>query len=163
MDSATNETVVSMREFLEGVPPGTTENISDLCGDWYYSASGEAYSYLTLPEIMLYCDTELSCDGFRLFASQDRFEVRPKVRGLEFAKYTCKNCSKSLKIFAILVDATVRAKAGKGYKFGELPNFGPPNPPRLITLIRPQRELFVKGRRAENQGMGIGRSHTTAA
>lgn len=144
-----------MREFLEKIPPGTAANISDLCGDWYSYPGGGWYAPLSLPEIMLYCDTEPSCGGFRLFASQDHFEVHHKVHGLEFVKYTCKNCSKTLKIFALQINAVERSKTGRGYKFGEVPNFGPPNPPRLITLIRPQRELFIKGRRAENQGMGI--------
>lgn len=155
MDHATEETAFSMREFLEKIPPGTTANVSDLCGDWYSYTGGGLYAHLALPEIMLYCETEPSCGGFRLFASQDRFEVRGKVHGLEFVKYTCKNCSKSKKIFALQVDVVERAKTGNAYKFGEIPNFGPPNPPRLITLIRGQRELFLKGRRAENQGMGI--------
>jgi hypothetical protein len=155
VDPASNELVVSMREFLEKTPPGTAANISDLCGHWSSYPGGGWYAPLLLPEIMLYCDTEPSCVGFRLFASQDNFQVRPKVHGLEFVKYTCKNCSKSLKIFALQIDAGERTNAGKAYKFGEVPNFGPPNPPRLITLIRPQRELFIKGRRAENQGMGI--------
>jgi hypothetical protein len=42
------------------------------------------------------------------------------------------------------------------YKLGEFPAFGPPTPARLISLIGPDRDLFVKGRRCENQGLGIG-------
>jgi hypothetical protein len=42
------------------------------------------------------------------------------------------------------------------YKFGELPPYGPPTPSRLITLLGPGRELFLKGRRSEIQGLGIG-------
>jgi hypothetical protein len=41
-------------------------------------------------------------------------------------------------------------------KVGEWPPFGPRLPSKLISLIRDDRELFQKGRRAENQGMGIG-------
>ena len=36
------------------------------------------------------------------------------------------------------------------------PPFGPPTPARVITLIGPDKEYYLKGRRAENQGMGIG-------
>lgn len=39
---------------------------------------------------------------------------------------------------------------------GEAPPFGPHTPSRVITLIKPDLELFLKGRRAESQGMGIG-------
>src|SRR5262249_3318687 len=42
------------------------------------------------------------------------------------------------------------------YKFGELPAYGPPTPSRLISLLGPGRELFLKGRRCEIQGLGIG-------
>lgn len=143
-----------MKEFLERVPPGTASDISDLCGDWY-SVGGQHGAPLALPEIMLHCDTEPSCGGNRLFASSDSFHVRHSVHGYEFLKYICKNCSKSVKIFAIKIRAVKFEKGGEAYKLGEFPNFGPPNPPRLISLIRPQRDLFIKGRRAENQGMGI--------
>ena len=47
-------------------------------------------------------------------------------------------------------------EGGIAYKLGELPPFGPPTPSRLIKLIGPDREIFLKGRRCENQGLGIG-------
>lgn len=45
---------------------------------------------------------------------------------------------------------------GSATKFGEIPSFGPPVPSRVISLIGPDRELFLRGRRCENQGLGIG-------
>jgi hypothetical protein len=45
---------------------------------------------------------------------------------------------------------------GNVYKFGEYPVYGPPTPARLIKMIGPDREVFLKGRRCENQGLGIG-------
>jgi len=45
---------------------------------------------------------------------------------------------------------------GQYYKFGELPTYGPPVPPKLIKLIGPDRDDFLKGRRCENQGLGVG-------
>ena len=42
------------------------------------------------------------------------------------------------------------------HKIGEYPPFGPPTPARVIALIGKDRDLFLKGRRAENQGFGIG-------
>ncbi len=41
-------------------------------------------------------------------------------------------------------------------KFGENPVFGPPIPARLLKLIGPDRDTFLKGRRCENQGLGVG-------
>jgi hypothetical protein len=40
-------------------------------------------------------------------------------------------------------------------KFGEVEPFGPPTPARVITLLGPEKDYYLKGRRAENQGMGI--------
>jgi len=45
---------------------------------------------------------------------------------------------------------------GQCYKFGELPTYGPPVSPKLIKLIGPDRDEFLKGRRCENQGLGVG-------
>lgn len=45
---------------------------------------------------------------------------------------------------------------GECYKFGELPTYGPPVSPKLIKLIGPDRDEFLKGRRCENQGLGVG-------
>ena len=42
------------------------------------------------------------------------------------------------------------------YKFGEFPPFGPHVPSKLIELIGPDRDIFLQGRRCENQGLGIG-------
>jgi hypothetical protein len=36
-----------------------------------------------------------------------------------------------------------------------LPAFGPPVSPKLIKLIGGDREMFLKGRRCENQGLGV--------
>jgi hypothetical protein len=60
-----------------------------------------------------------------------------------------------MKHFALLIQTEPSKKNGRAIKFGEIPPFGPPTPARLISLIGPQKELFLKGRRAENQGMGI--------
>ena len=41
-------------------------------------------------------------------------------------------------------------------KHGEYPAFGPPASKRLLTLLGTGRDTFLKGRRAETQGLGIG-------
>ncbi|MFZ1219285.1 MAG: hypothetical protein WAO00_08325 [Chthoniobacterales bacterium] len=51
---------------------------------------------------------------------------------------------------------TEHLETGEATKFGEAPPFGPPTSARLITLIGPDRDAFLKGRRCENQGLGIG-------
>jgi hypothetical protein len=60
------------------------------------------------------------------------------------------------KSFSLAAQRNKGAESGTCYKFGELPEYGPPTAARLIKLIGPDRELFLKGRRCENQGLGIG-------
>ena len=45
--------------------------------------------------------------------------------------------------------------SGELQKFGEIPPFGPPTPAKLITLVGEERDYFLKGRKAENLGLGI--------
>jgi hypothetical protein len=56
----------------------------------------------------------------------------------------------------LLLPEELYANEGAAVKLGEFSSFGPPIPSRVITLIGPDRELFIRGRRAENQGLGIG-------
>ncbi|MFZ4730779.1 MAG: hypothetical protein ACOYMQ_19240, partial [Pseudanabaena sp.] len=74
-----------------------------------------------------------------------------------YLTYRCSNCQKNKKIFSLAakVDAD-GSSCGECYKLGELPIYGPPVPSRLIKLIGPDRDAFLKGRRCENQGLGIG-------
>ncbi len=74
-----------------------------------------------------------------------------------YTTYLCSNCRKTKKIFSLAAKInSEKSDSGQCYKFGELPVYGPPTPSRLIKLIGPDRELFLKGRRCENQGLGIG-------
>jgi hypothetical protein len=41
-------------------------------------------------------------------------------------------------------------------KIGEFPAFGPRTPARVISMIGPDKDVFLKGRRSESQGLGIG-------
>ena len=41
------------------------------------------------------------------------------------------------------------------FKFGENPPFGPPTPARVISVVGPEKDYYLKGRRSENQGLGI--------
>jgi len=144
---------VSFREFLEAAPPGTCAGISDLCVEWDY-ADGGIRSYLGLPEITLHCETAKKCGGNREFRSEGKTVVRGGI-ALEFLIYRCKNCSKTTKTFALMVQTEHHSASGTAIKIGEIPAFGPPTPARVISLIGPQKDLYLKGRRAENQGMGI--------
>ncbi len=72
-----------------------------------------------------------------------------------YLTYWCRNCKNYSKMFALAVNLQANDLCN-AYKFGELPPFGPPVPPRVLRLIQPDRELFLSGRRCETQGLGIG-------
>lgn len=137
-----------MAEFLESIPPNQQTMVDDLVrrDDWHIST----------PEIRLHCEQE-SCNGTRFFRFVDKSvpllaEGAPK---LVYLTYRCSNCRGAIKVFSLMATAK-SARAGECYKIGEVPAYGPPTPARLISLIGPDRDLFLKGRRCENQGLGIG-------
>ena len=51
---------------------------------------------------------------------------------------------------------TILQPHGTCYKFGEDPPYGQPVSPKLLRLIQPDSDMFLQGRRSENQGLGIG-------
>jgi hypothetical protein len=54
------------------------------------------------------------------------------------------------------MEETPDHEEGSAYKFGEFPAFGPVTPTRLQKLLGDQLDIFMKGRRCETQGLGIG-------
>ena len=65
------------------------------------------------------------------------------------------------KIFSLKIKATgdVLSLTQIGFglieKLGEFPAFGPSTPARLMRMLQNNRDLFLKGRRCESQGLGI--------
>ena len=123
-----------------------------------YSA-GRTERVLHLPDIELYCAAE-KCKGRRFFkAATNSVFVERDEWNYNYVKYVCRNCNKTTKIFSVAAkakDDSPTSFIGFIQKFGELPQYGPHTPSRLITLIGADRELFLKGRRAEINGLGIG-------
>ena len=146
----------SVKEFFEQVPPGTLVKAKDLCHD----VGGENYySYeLKIPPIQLYCGTG-SCEGIRFFdivkAPEVDLETDPEQSKQHFLTFTCRNCKISEKTYAFTSSIDADRKNSTLLKYGEQPPFGPHTPTRFITLIGAEREYFLKGRRSENQGLGI--------
>lgn len=147
---------ISYAEFLENVPPSQLRKIDGLTSI-DKSRNPTLVSFL-FPEIQVHCSND-NCNGLRFFRQKNYITGSLGVEGLSyyFLLYICSNCQKTEKIFSISVKKEEKLSPfGEGYKFGELPTYGPPTPPRLITLIGPDRELFLKGRQCENQGLGVG-------
>ena len=114
---------------------------------------GQTSYRISIPTIQLYCSQP--CGGERWFDSQDNLYLTKGENSQHFINFSCRNCGKSKKQFA--VDAFLaESRTCEIIKYGELWPFGPHTPAKVITLIGPDREYFLKGRRCENQGLGIG-------
>lgn len=138
----------TQREFLERVPPGTRVQVTDL-----EVLDGQGVFRMATPEVELHC---VQCGGTRFFSSWTKGETTFNKKSFhEFLHYHCRNCRREIKTYAVSYS---KDDAGKwiAFKFGENPNFGPPTPSRAISLIGPDRDAFLKGRRSENQGLGVG-------
>jgi hypothetical protein len=121
-----------------------------------------------IPQIRIHCPADI-CNGQRFFRvnTDDLKYITAPVNKwcFKYITYNCANCQQSVKIFGIALSTRLSDKPPHGarvsyallcYKIGEAPPFGPTTPARLISLIGPDRDLFLKGRTCENQGLGIG-------
>lgn len=148
--SPSNSVPKTLKDFLELTPPEVSEEVSDALEQ----RSPNANWVLSTPDLFLYCE---KCEGFRFYECTDRTLYVPntKIWARGFLKYLCRNCEEKNKFYALSVIQTSNV-IGTVYKYGELPIFGPVTPARVITLIGPDRDIFLLGRRSENHGLGIG-------
>ena len=142
---------VSLKEFLESVPPSQLRHVTDAL-----KRDGKGDNWLCIPELELHCD---ACGGVRVFRSESGNLPYVGQRGVVddvFSRYLCSNCRSERKHYSVAVILTNTIPEADLYKYGEYPPFGQPTPTRLLRLLGDQRELFLKGRRCEFQGLGIG-------
>lgn len=141
---------LTQRELLERVPPGTKVLVADI-----ESSDRQGTTRIRTPEIELHCP---QCNGPRFFAATEAgsYIIGNREPFDAFLTYECRNCRKSLKTYAISARFDKENKKWAVFKYGEDPSFGPPTPARTIALIGPDRDQFLKGRRCENQGLGVG-------
>ena len=148
-----------LAEFLEGTAPGALKNIVGLAEEVKRQAPhGPRVEHrFAAPEIQLHCGSD-SCNAMMFFRrtglpvsllQTDRWHFF-------YITYRCSNCLVTEKTFALAAWRNDDTTSGRCYKFGERPEYGPPTAARLIKLIGPDRDIFLKGRRCENQGLGIG-------
>lgn len=161
-DTQEAKKVLTWKEFLETHPPDCKEvHVTELgVGD----IRGMSLSH---PELHLFCESE-SCRKYMSFDCmngslsrdlRDEWEIFIRC-------YQCRHCKKTEKTYAVMVkidsaiDRTSNYKVftpnGTVVKFGEYPSFGDPLPSGVISLLGSDQDLFMKGRRAEKMGMGIG-------
>ncbi|OFV91129.1 MAG: hypothetical protein A3H28_06830 [Acidobacteria bacterium RIFCSPLOWO2_02_FULL_61_28] len=148
--------ILSVKEFFEKVPPGRNVSVKDLSGGNLARREVGSYGELfrfNLPVLELHCNTA-SCDGIRFFEPAHTSNIGLGARR-EFVTFVCRNCKETHKTYALRCSLNQDGVTGELFKFGEDPPFGPPIPARVITLIGPERGYFIKGYKAENQGLGI--------
>lgn len=147
------ETSISFAEFLESTPPGVHAQVAGIRTSKQH-ASGW-FDYVATPPIQLHCASP-NCGGLRFFGADDDPPDFGDDGVNAFVKYVCRNCGQTSKTYALALYAEGQATKGEAVKYGELPPFGPPVPSRLLSLVGPDRDAYLKGRRSENQGLGIG-------
>lgn len=144
------EKEVPWKEFLEHTPPEANVTVT---AELTLTHGGQ---YMTeRNSIQLYCD-QPECESVMWF-DHSKGQVFADMNSWASAilHFTCRHCKKGFKAFAIYIKPLSLKKA-LALKVGEYPSFGQHTPSRVIALIGPDRELFLKGRRAENRGLGIG-------
>jgi hypothetical protein len=148
------EKLYSYQEFLESIPPNTWALIESFAMD--NPLTSRAGLVLDTTDIRLFCSGE-ECNGNRFFSiGRSYIEIEPGRPKYFHTVYTCRNCQNTRKIYSVWIVPAADLGSAKIMKFGESPEYGPPTPSRVIKLIGPDRDLFIKGRRSENQGLGIG-------
>ena len=140
----------TVKSFLESVHPGKSVDIESLAT---WSAKDQQW-HMDIPDLQLHCASKY-CQGVRFFESRDTLSLAGGMLKETFLTYMCRNCEWAFKTFALRITRAKEGGKGTIFKFGEEPLFGPPTPPRVITLIGDEKDYFLKGRRAELQGLGV--------
>ena len=165
-EAQTETTYQTFSEFLQSISPNQSKHISDLSVPGIVDPYGNLRAEINTPELELHCPHDL-CSGVRFFRCTDVFSstgtiletnnLKEDTLNYLYVTYQCSNCQKTTKVYSLAVKlAAIEQSHGICHKFGELPPYGQPIPSRLIKLIGPDRDIFLKGRNCENQGLGIG-------
>jgi len=154
---STQQSMGDWKGFLESCPPGRPMKVQNVG-----LRKGTNFEWtFAMPDLELYCENP-SCQGVRFFEGEaDTNPIRPLDGAETYVRYRCRNCRSTLKVYSVRVrrddsTGTPTSIGANALKIGEYPPFGPHMPARVISLIGPDRDLFLKGRRAEAQGMGVG-------
>ena len=133
-------------------PPGGIHPIINLG----ISRSPTSAPILTKPRLKLHCPEQF-CNGIRFFDAYQTKKISLTERWTRvFLHYSCSNCRSHSKIFAIMARWNTVADVGEAAKLGEWPPFGPQVSLGIISILGKNKDLFLLGRRAEIQGLGIG-------
>jgi len=153
MSNQNEDNYPTFEDFLISYPPYQDATIKECAS----RMPGSSSYYLSKPIIQLYCENE-KCVGFRFFEciTNETIYIDQVNVKKAFLDYRCKNCNEETKKFAIMFVLNEDGSSAKMVKIGEWPPFSPHLPSRVVSLIGPDKDSFLKGRRSENQGLGIG-------
>ncbi|HHZ8352635.1 TPA: hypothetical protein ACWMJN_001209 [Morganella morganii] len=141
---------IHFKKFLESTPPGKRAKL--MISPEIEFGLGR---YLKFPDLKLFCPSK-DCQGERNFShiNNDHLSINNGEGNYIYLNYQCKNCRDSFKVYAVKLykdnDLFMMLK------LGEYPTFGTQTPSQVLKLVGGERELFLMGRKCENQGMGIG-------
>ncbi|MDE0690328.1 MAG: hypothetical protein OXI61_19375 [Candidatus Poribacteria bacterium] len=154
---ATDQTI---SEFLQSTPPNQWRHISNLSVQQNVGPYPSSVRINT-PYLELHCSSDF-CNGVRFFRCTNIFSstgtyLEKNKQNYLYVTYQCSNCQMTQKVYSLAVMLfTDEQSYEMCCKLGEIPPYGPPLPSRLIKLIDPDRDIFLKGHECENQGLGIG-------
>jgi hypothetical protein len=157
LEESAMSSVPDFAEFLASYPPGKEAIVNHVVRQ---AAKDNALWCLNAQDIRIECHSD-ECDGLRYFEciqvdGVNQF-VAPETEYWVYLHFVCRNCRLQFKTIAATFTSP---QAGNLYckmlKLGEHPPFGARVPARVSTLVGPDREVFLKGRRSELQGLGIG-------
>jgi len=149
----------SLKEFLQTAPPLVSEDVIANC---VYNSDVRRWE-LIVPSLRLYCASD-DCDAECWFDPVGKPVVAlnsEKNSFLHFARYGCRHCRSSGKVYALSIaheemKGRLDGTPIRVIKFGELPAAVGPTPQVLRDLLGDQWSLYLKGRRAESAGLGMG-------
>lgn len=155
---------VTFKDILQDLPPGEYFNVPDVVYETNKNwMSDEILLAVRTPDLQLHCDSD-KCNGIRL-CQYNQFPMHYEYRSIEggdtcydnvYIEYLCQNCKENVKSFAIIfISIHDDKRTADLIKMGEYPFYGPHIPAKLVSLIGPDRELFLKGLKSESQKLGI--------
>jgi hypothetical protein len=141
------------KEFLESMPAYVECRFENLARD--VAPTGMVVWGFRSPRIQLYCEVD---DGVRGF--DPSVEIVQCSVNSWFLPYTCRDCGRWWKTFAVNLVADLTATPVPtltAVKLGEYPPFGSHVAKRLQDMLsKTDLELYRKGLRTEREGHGIG-------
>ncbi len=139
-------------EFLASAPQGKVIAVSNLG----IRKQPSSWPVMIKPRIKLFCP-DPTCSGVRFYDTHEpRTVVLTDKWSRMFLLYTCSNCQSRYKLFALIVRWNAGADMGEAVKLGEWPSYAPQVSSKVLALLGRERDMFTLGRRAEDQGYGIG-------